>query len=368
MRYFLMNKNEQLLSFDTEDCLGVTRVSANDDESGIPSRITGYLGISDWVERRNYAKHKESLKRWLHEWQLDTTDGFLGVTHALSLNDTLWVKPADSTLTWESVNLYQNEFSDIVERTAFETGLYGLKLSSTSPEFTSEGSFAKCWKRENGTIFLYKIGATGACNVGKEPYSEFYSSQLSKQIQPNTIDYDLVRFKGTLCSKCELFTSEKMGFVPVYRYLNSKRVYTIPDILDFMTAKGFEEDFRRMLVADAVTLNQDRHLGNFGFLVNNETNKIIKFAPLFDYNQSFFCNALDSDLEDINRYMEEYQVGHKLGGAFWTVGQAAAKGLDLPRELSFTRHSLYNLDESRMEIICNYIDTQYKKMISGLSV
>ena len=41
-----------------------------------------------------------------------------------------------------------NETTVIISKTAFEKGLHGLKLSTTSPEFTSEGSFEKCWIRE----------------------------------------------------------------------------------------------------------------------------------------------------------------------------------------------------------------------------
>ena len=39
-----------------------------------------------------------------------------------------------------------------------------------------------------------------------------------------------------------------------------------------------------MLIADAVILNQDRHLGNFGFIVENDTGKIVATAPLYDHN------------------------------------------------------------------------------------
>jgi hypothetical protein len=62
--------------------------------------------------------------------------------------------------------------------------------------------------------------------------------------------------------------------------------------------------------------NQDRHLGNFGFIVDNETFEIQGFAPLFDYNLSMLCNALEDDLENFERYEEEFQLGHKLGEKF----------------------------------------------------
>ena len=44
-----------------------------------------------------------------------------------------------------------------------------------------------------------------------------------------------------------------------------------------------------MLVFDAVILNEDRHFGNFGLLVDSHTNKIIAPAPIFDNGLSLLC-------------------------------------------------------------------------------
>lgn len=46
-----------------------------------------------------------------------------------------------------------------------------------------------------------------------------------------------------------------------------------------------------MLVFDAVILNEDRHFGNFGLLVDSHTNKIIAPAPIFDNGYSLLCYA-----------------------------------------------------------------------------
>lgn len=48
---------------------------------------------------------------------------------------------------------------------------------------------------------------------------------------------------------------------------------------------------------DAVICNTDRHFGNFGFLIENSTNRIIAPAPLFDHGNSLFNFAGADDLE-----------------------------------------------------------------------
>lgn len=46
---------------------------------------------------------------------------------------------------------------------------------------------------------------------------------------------------------------------------------TLPKLLEIYREFNCEDEFRRMVVADCITLNSDRHFGNFGFLVNNES-------------------------------------------------------------------------------------------------
>ena len=60
MEYYLMNKDDRLLAFKTESSLGDTIVS--ETERFTERLPIGFTDISLWIENRNYAKHKESLK------------------------------------------------------------------------------------------------------------------------------------------------------------------------------------------------------------------------------------------------------------------------------------------------------------------
>ena len=42
-----------------------------------------------------------------------------------------------------------------------------------------------------------------------------------------------------------------------------------------------------MKIIDYLIGNTDRHLGNWGFFVDNKTNKVMKLHPLMDYNKAF---------------------------------------------------------------------------------
>ncbi len=362
--YYLMNKNKKLLEFQIEETpLGENIFEIN---SYSDIRPTGFNDINTWINNRNYAKHKQHFKKWLNEWGINTAKGFIETTHCLGINDCLWVKETNSNLSWDNINLYYNQFSDVAQQTAFESGLFGLQLSSTdiiSPEFTSEGTAPKCWKNENGIINLYKASLSGASNYGLEANSEYISSVIARQIvQSDSIEYDLVMFKDKLCSKCQLFTSEKYGYIPFYKYLNVNRHYTLNDILKICTDMGYENECRKMILIDSLVFNQDRHLGNFGFLVNNDTFEIESFAPLFDYNSAMLCNALIDDISSVEafrKYENEYMLGHKLGGKFSEVGKAIITpklNSLIPKNIIFPKHEKYNLEGQRIEKLINILN------------
>ncbi len=320
--YLLMNKDTELVAFSIVEEYGTKVAKPNEILSSIKLPI-GYRGIQSWIEYRNFAKHKEHLKKWLKEWNLDDIEGFIRVTHCLSLNDSFWVKPQNSNLKWDDVNLYNNQFDDVVSRTAFETGLNGLKLSSTSPEFTSEGSFEKCWIKENDGIYLYKKGSSGFSNAGLEPFSEYYAAQIASIICGDVVAYDLKKYKGTLVSCCKMFTNENEGFVPFYRFVKYRDSVSYGEILEFCSKYKCQEQFKEMIVLDSIILNHDRHLGNFGFIVDNDTMEIKRFAPVFDHNMSLLCRATDDEfINGYKKYVTEMNLGHKLGGDFLSVAKS----------------------------------------------
>jgi len=93
---------------------------------------------------------------------------------------------------------------------------YGSCIKSkfmSSPELTTTGQFAKCWRRINGEIFLYKAGTTGYINSGLEPFSEYYSSQIASAMNLNYVPYSLAKWKGKLCSVCKLFTNKDLSYI-----------------------------------------------------------------------------------------------------------------------------------------------------------
>ena len=326
-------------------------------------------GLLSWLKGRVVPKNREFVHQILSRYGLDQNDtmGIIKLCKGLSLNDSYWVVEKDFDGKFADYNLYDNSFTRALALIAY-TG-YGTSTAkgfSSSPEFTTNGMLRKCWRRLNKKIYLYKGGTTGAANTGKEPFSEYYAAQIAKQMGLNHIAYGLAKWKDTLCSTCELFTDIDTSYVPIYKFVEKS---TVTEIAAFLKDLGEEyyNDFVDMLIFDALIFNTDRHGGNFGLLVDNKTNKPIKFAPIFDNGLSLFNYAMDDELEDAEKYSKTR------GSAFGVSHIDIAKEFITNRQKSqlrkminfrFEKHSRYNLPAKRLKIIEEFLQKRVQELLS----
>ena len=211
MRYILMNKDEPWALFSCiQDEFG--EESAVLQEWYTELRPLGLQSLTAWLEKRKAPKHRKHIEQLLEQYGCIGLEGFLRVTHALSLNDTFWVKEESETFGWDKVSLYRNEFDALIAQAAFSGVISVESLSSTSPEFGTDGYYAKCWVREPDEIYLYKGGSD---TYEIEPLSEFLACQIAAQICPQAVDYDLDFYHHRLISKCRLFTDEQAGLIKI---------------------------------------------------------------------------------------------------------------------------------------------------------
>ena len=169
MTYVLMNKDEPLLLFSCERD-EYDEVQLSELEWFTDFRPLGYADLFSFLDRRKAPKHRKHIEQLLERYGCSDIDGFIRVTHAVSLNDTFWVKEEGSGLKWADVSLYSNSFDEMIANAAFDGAVSDTDLSSTSPEFGTDGSYAKCWVREDDGIYLCKSGraAEKECRPSKD--------------------------------------------------------------------------------------------------------------------------------------------------------------------------------------------------------
>ena len=316
-------------------------------------------GVSRWLRRRTIPKNRAYVHNLLSKCGLNLNRplSIINICKGLSLNDCYWVVQEDNDDVFEKVNLYDNPFSNVLAELAF-TG-YGSSLRSSlfsSPEFTTNGMLRKCWRRIGGKVYLYKGGTEGASNTGFEPYSEFYAAQIAAAMGVRAIPYGLSRWKGVLCSTCELFTSKEYSYIPVGHLVTKGGMDAVKAYYESLGAE-FMAALHEMLVFDAVICNVDRHFGNFGVMVDNRTNAVVSPAPLFDHGNSLFnfagMNVWTSDaaLEDYIETLTPSVYDDFLGTASAILTPELREKLRHLLTFRFKKHSRYNLPEKRLRMI-----------------
>ena len=314
-------------------------------------------GVSRWLRHRTIPKNRAYVQNLLSKCGLSINRpmSIISVCKGLSLNDCYWVVEEGYEGTFEKVNLYDNPLSQVLAAIAF-TG-YGSSVRSSlasSPEFTTNGMLPKCWRRIDGKILLFKGGTSGASNTGNEPYSEFYAAQIAEAMGIEAIPYGLSKWKGNLCSTCELFTSKEYSFVPVGRLVTRGGMEAVKAYYKELGPQ-YEKALRDMIVFDAIVCNTDRHFGNFGFLVDNRTNRIVAPAPLFDHGNALFNYAGNENWAE-EKLLEEY-ISTLMPCVYDDFIAAAKREMtaenreQLRHLLTFSakKHSRYNLTNDQLD-------------------
>ena len=328
-------------------------------------------GIAKWLKHRTIPKNRAYVHNFLSKCGLNINRPMtiIKVSKGLSLNDCYWVVEEGFEGTYDKFNLYDNRFSQVLALIAF-TG-YGSSIRTSlasCPEFTTNGMLPKCWRRKDGKIMLYKGGTSGASNTGNEPYSEYYAAQIAKALGVNAIEYGLSKWKGELCSTCELFTSKEYSFLPVGRVVTSGGMKAVREYYEKL-GQNFVDALNDMLVLDAIIMNTDRHFGNFGFIVDNKTNKIVAPAPLFDHGNALLNFAGRDDLEN-EKALAEYAntlvpcvYDDFIGTAKKVLTNRHREGLRKLLEFKFKKNSRYNLPDKRLKLLEKMIQTRAKVLL-----
>lgn len=389
-KYILKNKNIPILTFDYEKIIKKTSnseysnyrirhiqiINENFLPKNFPKERYNTLKFREWIEHRKAPKDRENIITLINykieKLKLDSNNfmNFIDLSYGLSLNDSYWIIPDDENIyKWEEYNLYNNEFNK-------KLGLIALgqkeitdnmdEKIEISPEYTTNGMMAKCWVATNNEIKLFKKSSK-SCNV--EAMAEYYLCQIADIIGFDYTDYDIINYQNSIVSSCKLFTTEDIGYCPIGNFITSKEVITTkPDKLikkiEGIVGSRFLQD---LMIFDSLIYNYDRHFGNYGVLINNNTGEILKPAPIFDNGNSILM--LYNDLP--NRYSKVF-ANHNLGISFDIlsnkfVQERHREGLEKLKNFTFKKHQKYNLPNELLKEAEDFISKRAKTILKQLS-
>ena len=361
--YCIMNKDRIIAEFD---------YIKNELGTAVPQLVSGSLPeiyadmkLKSWLETRRSAKHRAEIARMLRNLGMTDLKSFIDVSLGLTLTDTLWVKEKHSDSKWADVNLYDNEFSEIVSQTAFMGGISDLSFKTTSPEYGTDGMLPKCWVRCNDGVYLLKGGTKGFNGAGFEPYSEYFVSQLENALGIDHIEYDLNSYHERIVSTCKLITSKDVSMIPSVYYF--KNCSELPEYLARADSLNVGDKLREMLILDALTCNYDRHLNNIQFLVDSETFEIIDLAPVFDNGMGLCSHCKEETAESFIEYGSDH-----VPFAYYSfddhIPQLMSKDMynkigDI-REFCFVNHKNYPVSDERLTAINGFIQHRINRLLA----
>lgn len=199
--------------------------------------------------------------------------------HCVSLNDVYWVRRLGEEVTFAALNLYDNPLNEAI----VPLPLKGKHLTVTNwelaPDLSTKGCFPKAWIRSGTEFRLLKGG-------GEEVVRrELLASKICQCFDVPQVAYAEYFYDGEVVTQSTIVTSKRYSMVSKMAY----DVYAINNDLDTI-----EECIRLdpvvyygMNILDYLVGNTDRHPENWGFLIDNETNKPVSLYPLMDFNMSF---------------------------------------------------------------------------------
>ena len=378
MNYILKHFDNNLIKFEFDiNSRGISKVKIlkiyNENKTFFPLNLELDNDIFlSWIKSRTIPKNREFVLKILKALNLDFNqiEGIVSISKSLSLNDCYWIVTEDFRGTFQDYNLYDNDFNKTLALLAY-TGHGSIKQKDfhSTPELSTNGMLAKAWRKnplQRKGIFLYKSGSKGCANCGNEPYSEFYAYQIAEKMGLDVTSYSLAKWKGNINSVCELFSSKEYSFIPIYRLVTSGGWDAVLAYYEDLGSE-FYEALIEMIMFDVIIVNTDRHFGNFGLLVDNKTNKIVKIAPIFDNGLSLFYGGMDDDdLFDIDDYASNQTM--KNAGDFMTFAtsimtSSMKKKIQKLSNFKFERHQKYNLPAKRLKIIEAFIQRRVQKLL-----
>ena len=348
----------------------------------LPKKLSSNLTeeeLPKWSNRRKAPKNRQFVEKILSA--IDDSDNpmkYVDVSHALSLNDAYWITNDIMEYKWDELNLYSHPFDEALSYVAF-TG-YSQKVSGllSSPEITSSGMLKKCWSNREDGIYLLKGDDVFQSNDGRSQAThEFYAAQVAEAFGIEHIDYGLEEFhhrngnKEIVCI-CKLFTSENEGFVDASIVAGGKGVDVQNlDLSSLSVQKQFSDWFGEfyadMMVFDSLIINRDRHLGNFGMIVDNNTGEYLRPAPLFDNGCSMLLGASKFDLkEGYTDYVAslycKYMDCDKQARLF--VQERHISRLRKLLDFQFVKHPKYNISDETLKVMSKFIQERARKIIA----
>ena len=350
-------KNKDLLPFGLKRKLRkVPELSKDNIKEVLTIMRKNNEAFTDWLANRTLSLSRKNAK-WIYNLlkidQLNTPKIRAKVAltcRAVSVLDNYWLKLDGDKTTWSDINVRHVSLNEVIAQVALHGKSLTLQGSLCSPELTTNGAYAKAWRRFPDGLHLFKLGHDG----NTESRIEVMCSNLLDKMNVEHCHYEAGEDEGKYVCVCPAMTTDKISILPgmdFISYCNVNGKQWEKELLELDS-----DNYYKMWIVDFLLANRDRHGQNWGLWYKPDTMQLVGLHPLFDHN-----NAFDKDwLEDRNA---TYQMNDK---SIMESAKFAMSKVDFHFTEEITRDDFitkrqYDEFKKRAEILgiktlCNYED------------
>lgn len=265
-------------------------------EEDLDARIQNLDNFYHWCASRVLTLDREYAKEILNsigatQSATDKDRAQIALSyHCLSLMDIYWTREKDEQQSFWKLNLYENH----LDSAFVDVSLRGRQMTIENRhlianDLGTQGCYSKAWIRDRGGFRLLKDGGPEVVE------NELLASRIVRCFRLNQVEYEADYYGGQKVSVSRIITSLDRSIVPMEYfevYATNHEIKTMEYILQLDAYSYY-----MMNIVDYLIGNNDRHWGNWGLLIDNQTNRPIRLYDLMDFNKAF--GAYD-DLEGAN--------------------------------------------------------------------
>lgn len=294
----LSYESDREFPFAVREVLDPTRMPLGTVTSGGLIRKREF---NDWWGHRSIPDTRPMLLAKKAELGVSAVGEIPVRSYGLSLSDCYWLLPDSTTLNWNNLSYFENDF----DGSGSAEGAWLANVGLNSPDNTSEGELPKRWIIRNGRRYLLK----GSGIDDQRPYNEYVATALHRRLLASSADYVSYELTarqpaGATCA-CPNFLNGREEYIPAV-YLkqtmgNARGSSTYDRLCRHAGRLGANEEAVRegickMLVCDSILANSDRHWRNFGFIRNVDTLEL-RIAPIFDTGNCLWYSKTEQEIE-----------------------------------------------------------------------
>lgn len=287
LRYDLFNDDVRVAGFTVRNSVIIDFVPQRPEMLPMQIRNTSADGFSLWLHDRAIDLSSVQHRNLMNELVGSRDKTTLAVrTHMFSLSDTFTCFEEGEFIPRSRLcsPQEQNTVSDYI-LVSSDTSLRELHVAT--PNASTDGSFTKTWRYEDGAWWLYKLQSAAATEA------EVEISRVLRSIGWDAALYEHAgRYRRRVKTLSFLKPHEFFEPYDSFRFFFGDPGDDDDVIFGNIASLGasYEQAWKRILLADAVFANTDRHMRNFGVIRSSVTGEVLRLAPNFDNNQAYLAN------------------------------------------------------------------------------